>query len=319
MTPLDMGGNTNFFDEIEQLGYTQNHNISFGAGNDDSNYRASVGVIDQQGIIKNSGMKNYTAKLDASQNMFNNKLKIEFGMFGSLKQVDYTNDYEKTFYSAATYNPTFPTHKNEDGKWDEDPYANEIQNPLGRLEIQDREKNAYVNVHGKLTWTILDGLKLSAFGSYTYNVKENMKYIPKDLKAITQTSDAHGYRADNKQNILMGNIQLSYNKDLNEKHHIDALALVEGQKYHYTGFSAGARGFETDYFGYNNLKAGGTVKYGDVTSFQNENRLASFMGRFNYMYDNRFIATVNLRADGSSKLGMNNNGASSLPLPPLGC
>ena len=54
-----------------------------------------------------------------------------------------------------------------------------------------------------------------------------MKYIPKDLKAITQTSDAHGYRADNKQNILMGNIQLSYNKDLNEKHHIDALALVE--------------------------------------------------------------------------------------------
>ena len=64
-----------------------------------------------------------------------------------------------------------------------------------------------------------------------------MKYIPKDLKAITQTSDAHGYRADNKQNILMGNIQLSYNKDLNEKHHIDALALVEGQKYHYTGLA----------------------------------------------------------------------------------
>ena len=60
----------------------------------------------------------------------------------------------------------------------------------------------------------MDGLKLSAFGSYTSNVKENMKYILKDLKAITQTSDAHGYRADNKQNILMGNIQLSHNKDL---------------------------------------------------------------------------------------------------------
>ena len=306
MTPLDMGGNTNFFDEIERLGYTQNHNISFGAGNDDSNYRASIGVIDQKGIIKNSGMQNYTAKLDASQQMFDNKLKIEFGMFGSLKEVDYTNDYEKTFYSAATYNPTFPTTKNANGKWDEDPYANEIQNPLGRLEIQDREKNAYVNVHGKLTWTILDGLKLSAFGSYTYNVKENQKYFPKDIKAITQISEPHAYRADNKQNILMGNIQLTYNKDLNEKHHIDALGLIEGQKYHYTGFSAGARGFETDYFAYNNLQAGGTVKYGDVTSFENENRLASFMGRFNYMYDNRYIATVNLRADGSSKLGANN-------------
>ncbi len=111
-TVTDKGYNSNWFDEIEQLGYTQNHNLSFGAGTDDSNYRASVGLIDQQGIIKNSGMRNYTAKLDAMQNMFNNKLKIEFGMFGSLKELDNTNDYLKTFYSAASYNPTFPTVKN---------------------------------------------------------------------------------------------------------------------------------------------------------------------------------------------------------------
>ena len=82
ITTNDKGYNSNWFDEIEQLGYTQNHNLSFGAGNDDSNYRASVGLIDQQGIIKNSGSRNYTAKLDATQNMFNNKLKLEFGMFG---------------------------------------------------------------------------------------------------------------------------------------------------------------------------------------------------------------------------------------------
>ena len=306
ITPLDKGYSTNFFEEMEHLGYTQNHNLSFGAGGDESSYRASIGLIDQQGIIRESGVRNYTAKLDAMQQMFNNKLKIEFGMFGSLKEIDYTNDYEKTFYSAATFNPTFPSFKNpETKKWDEDPYANEIQNPLGRLTIQDRETNAYVNVHGRLTWTLIEDLKLSAFGSYTYNVKENMKYIPKDLKAITQTTDAHAYRADNKQNIMMGNIQLTYTKDLGN-HHIDALGLVEGQKYHYTGFSAGARGFETDYFDYNNLKAGGIVKHGDVTSFENENRLASFMGRINYMYGDRYIATVNMRADASSKLGANN-------------
>ena len=138
ITTNDKGYNSNWFDEIEQLGYTQNHNLSFGAGNDDSNYRASVGLIDQQGIIKNSGSRNYTAKLDATQNMFNNKLKLEFGMFGSLKEVDYTNDYEKTFYSAASFNPTFPTFKNSEGVWDEDPMANEIQNPMGRLEISVR-------------------------------------------------------------------------------------------------------------------------------------------------------------------------------------
>lgn len=304
-TVTDRGHNSNWFDEIEQLGYTQNHNLSFGAGTDDSNYRASIGLIDQQGIIKNSGMRNYTAKLDAMQNMFNDKLKIEFGMFGSLKESDNTNDYLKTFYSAASYNPTFPTVKNEDGVWDEDPMANEIHNPMGRLEIKDRETNAYVNVHGRLTYTILEGLKLSAFGSYTYNVKENKRYFPKDIKA-SMADGGHAERIDNKQNILMGNIQLTYTKDFNEKHHFDALALVEGQKYHYTGFTAKSHAYETDYFGYNNLKAGGDVKYGDVESLENENRISSFMARVNYMYDNRYIITANLRADGSSKLGSEN-------------
>ncbi|WP_297905934.1 TonB-dependent receptor [uncultured Parabacteroides sp.] len=304
-TVTDKGFNSNWFDEIEQLGYTQNHNLSFGAGTDDSNYRASVGLIDQQGIIKNSGMRNYTAKLDAMQNMFDNKLKIEFGMFGSLKELDNTNDYLKTFYSAASYNPTFPTVKNDKGVWDEDPMANEIHNPMGRLDIKDRETNAYVNVHGRLTYNILEGLKLSTFGSYTYNVKENKRYFPKDIKA-SMADGGHAERIDNKQNILMGNIQLTYTKDFNEKHHFDALALVEGQKYHYTGFTAKSHAYETDYFGYNNLKAGGDVKYGDVESLENENRIASFMARVNYMYDNRYIITANLRADGSSKLGSDN-------------
>ena len=61
-------------------------------------------------------MRNYTAKIDAMQNMFNNKLKLEFGMFGSLKENRYVNDYQKTLYSAASYNPTFPNFKNPDRK-----------------------------------------------------------------------------------------------------------------------------------------------------------------------------------------------------------
>ena len=117
---LDKGYDTNFIEEMQQSGYTQNHRLSFSNGNEDSNYRASIGVIDQKGIIKNNTMRNYTAKIDAMQNMFNNKLKLEFGMFGSLKENRYVNDYQKTFYSAASYNPTFPNVKNpETGMWDE--------------------------------------------------------------------------------------------------------------------------------------------------------------------------------------------------------
>ena len=203
---LDMGSSTNFIKELEHTGYVQNHRISFSNGTEDSNYRASFGVIDQKGIVKENWMRNYTAKVDVMQNMFKNKLKLEFGMFGSLKQNKYLNDYQKTFYSAASYNPTFPNHKNpETGLWDENANANEVQNPMGRLEINDRETNAYINTNARITYSITEDLKVSAFGSYTFNVKENKKYIPSTIKA-GQGSRGEAYRGDNKSQAMLGKI-----------------------------------------------------------------------------------------------------------------
>lgn len=246
---LDKGYDTNFIEEMQQSGYTQNHRLSFSNGNEDSNYRASIGVIDQKGIIKNNTMRNYTAKIDAMQNMFNNKLKLEFGMFGSLKENRYVNDYQKTFYSAASYNPTFPNVKNpETGMWDENANANEVHNPLGRLDIDDRETNAFINANARITYSITDDLKLSAFGSYTYNVKENKKYIPTSIKAgLSNRGEA--YRGDNKSQSMLANMMLTYKKAFG-KHYINALALAEVQRVTNTGFGATVNGFSSDDFLY---------------------------------------------------------------------
>ena len=298
---LDKGYDTNFIEEMQQSGYTQNHRLSFSNGNEDSNYRASIGVIDQKGIIKNNTMRNYTAKIDAMQNMFNNKLKLEFGMFGSLKENRYVNDYQKTFYSAASYNPTFPNVKNpETGMWDENANANEVHNPLGRLDIDDRETNAFINANARITYSITDDLKLSAFGSYTYNVKENKKYIPTSIKAgLSNRGEA--YRGDNKSQSMLANMMLTYKKAFG-KHYINALALAEVQRVTNTGFSS-------DDFLYNNLQAGAVLKWGNNTSYYNNPSLASFMGRVNYSYADKYIVTVNARTDGSSKVGANNKWA----------
>ena len=66
------------------------------------------------------------------------------------------NDYQKTFYSAASYNPTFPNFKNpETGMWDENANANEVQNPLGRLDINTSRRSMLLSIqmpalHGAL-------------------------------------------------------------------------------------------------------------------------------------------------------------------------
>lgn len=302
---LDGGASTNFMQEMLQTGHTQNHRISFGGGTVESNFRVSLGVIDQKGIIKNNGMQNYTAKIDGSQLFFENKLKLDFGMFGSKRENRYVNDYQKTFYSAASFNPTLSALPKENGTWDEDPNANEVDNPIGRLTIDDREENDYLSTNGRLTWTINDDLNISAFGSYVYNAKENMNYIPSTIKQGIREGRGKAFRSLKKSNVLMGNVSMNYKK-MFQNGRLDALALIEGQNYNYTGFEANSRGFDTDFFGYNRMEAGALLRYGDVKSYNNGYNLSSFLGRVNYMHANRYIATVNIRFDGSSKLGENN-------------
>ena len=130
--------------------------------------------------------------------------------------------------------------------WDENANANEVHNPLGRLDIDDRETNAFINANARITYSITDDLKLSAFGSYTYNVKENKKYIPTSIKAgLSNRGEA--YRGDNKSQSMLANMMLTYKKAFG-KHYINALALAEVQRVTNTGFGATVNGFSSDDF-----------------------------------------------------------------------
>ncbi|MDD2436249.1 MAG: SusC/RagA family TonB-linked outer membrane protein [Massilibacteroides sp.] len=306
LTYTDMKGNTNWLDAIERgTGLTQNHNLSFTSGNETSNMRASLGVIQRDGALKNSDMINYTAKLDVMQYAFNKKLKLEMGMFASERDGNIQYDMQKMFYSAAAYNPTYPTVKNSDGVWDEDLLANEIYNPLGQLEITNKYEVASINTHGKATWTILSGLNLVAFGSYTNFTTENKRYIPNDIRQGQLNGNGWAYIANTNRKDLMGNVQLNYSKNWG-KHHIDALVLMEGQSYKTFTYSMQTKGYESNYFKYNNLKAGANVAWGDNTSYASDYKLSSYMARVNYMLADRYIVTANFRTDGSSKLGNGN-------------
>ncbi|WP_321333675.1 TonB-dependent receptor [uncultured Bacteroides sp.] len=306
LTYTDLGGNTNWLDAIERsTGLTQNHSFSFTSGHEMSNMRASIGVIEREGALKNSDMINYTAKFDATQLAFDKKVKFEIGVFGSERDGNIQYDMQKMFYSAAAYNPTYPTVKNANGVWDEDLLANEIYNPLGQQDITNKYGVASINTHARMTWTIISGLNLSAFGSYTYLDSDNRRYIPNDIRQGELNGNGWAYLANTNRKDLMGNIQLSYSKDFG-KHHIDALALMEGQSYKTFSSSTQSKGYETNYFKYNNLRAGANVAWGDNTSYSSEYKLSSYMARLNYMFAEKYIVTANFRTDGSSKLGKGN-------------
>lgn len=94
---------------------------------------------------------------------------------------------------------------------------------------------------------------------------------------------------------LLGNLLLSYSNDWG-KHHLDALGLAEAQKNILTGFYTTVTNFSTDKFGYNNLQAGAVRLWEGTNSYYEDPRLSSFLGRVNYMYAGKYVATVNARA-----------------------
>ena len=98
---------------------------------------------------------------------------------------------------------------------------------------------------------------------------------------------------------------LAYKKDFG-LHQLNVLGLAEAQKMITRGFYTTATNFSTDRFGYDNLQAGAVRLWEGTGSYYEAPHLASFLGRVNYIYDGKYIATVNARADASSKVGANN-------------
>ncbi len=297
---LDKGYNTNFEKEIEQTGLQQNQNVAFYGGTEASSYRVSVGFMNRQGVILNEDLKILTSNMNMAQEVFDGFVKCELGMFGSVQKNRNLFDYQKTFYSAATFNPTFPNHKNpETDSWDMITNASQITNPLAWMEVKDNEAISHISGHARLTFRLSDNWKLAVFGAYTNNIVENSQYLPTSVWAHGQA-----YKGTRKKESLLGNMMLTYKKNW-KKHFFDALALAELQKETYTGFYTTVTNFSTDNFGYDNLQAGAIRLWEGTNSYYEEPRLVSFLGRFNYTFADRYIFTVNTRTDASSKFGDN--------------
>ena len=128
---LDLGNNTDFQKEIEQTGLQHNHHIAFSGGTNTSNYRVSLALMNREGVIVNEKLQNFTSNMNMTQYVFDNFLKCDLGMFGSIQKERNLVNLHKVFYSAAAFNPTFPNHKNpETGSWDGSVLASQLSHPL---------------------------------------------------------------------------------------------------------------------------------------------------------------------------------------------
>ena len=298
---IDKGANTNFRDAITRTGFVQNHHVAFGGGTESSYYRASIGLMEHKTIIETNRLRNYIAKFDIHQKAFDDYLTVDLGVFGSIQKNNYLPNALKLFYSAATFNPTFPEGKNAEGGYDQVTEAWWINNPLSLLEMKEDEDNGHFSANLRMSLTLAKGLTLTGFGSYSYNTTNNAHYYP-----TTVWSHGEAYRGDRKSEELLADLSLNYIYDQNDKHFLDLLLLTELESEKTTGFYTTASNFTTNAFGYNNLSAGAIRPWEGTNSYYWDSKLTSFLARVTYRLLGRYSLTLNARTDGSSKVGKNN-------------
>ena len=293
---VDKGYDTNFQKEIVRTGFVNSHHVAFSGGSEKSNYRASLGYVRGQTVIKNKDYNNFVAKLDISQLAFDERLKIDFGAFGSSQQDEKIFDIQALSYSTAAMNPTLPFHKIGNG-WQRNGNASQIGPTEPLLFERNDEKNLTFNSHLQLSLQLTHNLQLAALGSYSYTSTENGRFAPTWVWA-----QGLAYRGERKTEDMLGNISLDwkYRWGINN---LSATILAEYQKKKIAAFWTQVKGLTNNYFGYDNLGAASDRPYGGTGSSYADPSLSSFMGTLTYTLLDRYTLNLTTRADGSSMVG----------------
>ncbi|HTE02039.1 MAG TPA: TonB-dependent receptor [Mucilaginibacter sp.] len=309
------GSNTDWFNLLTQDGYTQNHALAFGGGANEFNYRASISAITQSGIVINSNYKKYIGRIVATQKALDDKLTLTMNLNSGINDAVYSppNIGRAAFRSGLISNtyisrPTDPVF-NTDGSYYSDPNVFQYINPYAVAKTIKNDVNVN-NLFGSLRadLEIYKGLSAGWFGSWR-KVDQNTGYYLPSASTIADAVDNKGIAniSNNHVDEKLMDINLNYKRDFGDNH-FDATLVYEWQAQTYNGSFAQARGFINDIATYNALQLGDITKVlpGDFSSYKNDRRLVSFLGRINYSYKNRYLLTASFRRDGSTVFGINN-------------
>lgn len=302
------GVGTDWQDEVtQQNAITHEHQLSFSGGNSKTFYYTSFNYVNQEGIVKNTSFERLGARLNLKSDI-NDKLKIGMNVTGSYMKDNFAangfgvNDNAGVMYAAYNYDPTVPV-KDEAGNYALSPDI-QIDNPMALSE-------------GMISYSDTYRVLASAFGEY---------YITKDLflrlnlgtdfmnesrknfvSSLTKQGRYYGGIGSNqnseKSNYIVEGTA-NYSKTIN-KHSFGALAGISYQRYVTSYLNNKASDFPNESLGADNLNLGNQETFRMQNSVTG-NRLASYIGRANYSFDDRYLATVTFRADGSSRFGKNN-------------
>ena len=297
----DKGADTDWQKEITRTALTQNYNVALSGGADKLTYYASFGMQKQEGIIKMNDFDRYTGRFNATQKFLQDKLIIEANLTAT-GTVNNRPPISGALGDALSNNPTYPVY---DANGIPAQYQN-INNPLQSFKLQKD-----ITKINRILGNISTSVKLAKGLIYKLNFGVDNSTGTRDFQSLPNLVPVIDGRLETfyttNKNTLVENY-LTYNFNTGD-HGFSVLAGHSYQKIFLQG-----RNYSINRFAITGIEPQYNPGLGQELNLINnrpggyaiENELQSLFGRVNYQYKNKYLATANFRADGSTKFGGNN-------------
>lgn len=305
------GEGTDWYDLILQTALTQEHNISVNKGSKESRLNFSLGYYNQEGVLKYTGLERFSGKLTMESNI--EKIKIGASLQPTFIKQNRTNvaSYRDDVIAVATW--ANPVMKPYDANGNLIPYIYSPQskyhtawgfvNPLFLLQETIQQQNDFQNLGiAFIEWNILEGLVAKSSLNTNYSSSNYFNYTPSTVGAPNKPpTDGNGSSYTSRGtsfNWLIENT-ITYNKSFGEKHSLNALIGYTTQKSRSNSINLTASPYPNDLI--QTINAAQDIKsWGQSVQ---EWSMISYLGRVNYVYDDKYLLTATLRSDGSSRFG----------------
>ena len=305
-----MGEGTDWQDAIFRTALTHNYNLTISGGNEKTRFLVSGNYLDQDGIIIESNFKRAGLKFNLDQNL-GEKIKIGVNFNGTRSINDAVPSdatgtrFDSPLWNAQTTTPVIPIRdENGDFVHNHDESVKILENPVSIAETRtDITTTTRALSNAFFDFEILEGLRFKAnYGIDLVNAKRNV-YIP--TTAETQALPNNGMASIGviQNTNVLSEYTLSYNREFG-KHKIDALAGYTIQNNKRETLFSSANDFFNDITGFNNLGVGADQRPSQSGTI--ETGLLSYIGRLNYVFNDKYSITGTIRRDGSSVFGADN-------------
>ncbi len=290
--------------------HTVEHNISFDGGNEKGTYYASLGYLDNQGLVWGSNFKRYSGAFNGSYNITENfKVKSNIIYAHSNFNKPFDSEYN-LFQRTSGLAPTSRIYiNNPDGSLSESYHPGTylgFGNPLyykDKFVRKNLEQRLTASVQGE--YSFLDNFKFTLRGShFTINDSYegfNKAFLNSGRLNTERKAYASHYRTLRNQLTAL----LNYKNTFAEKHNVSALLGSEYFIQKGFDFKAETRLSPTDLITTMNV---GSEASGKPSSSHTEYAIASVFGQVNYDFDYKYLVGLTFRYDGTSRLKNNRYG-----------